>query len=124
MDTLEQIKHSSLRPRDIKDYHSAKRENSGTRFTQEDLNPISQRQNFQFLAPKQDIGSKHHHDIARYSNYLQNEVIEVRHNMLTRPNQSEVKLGNGFDQNHQFDDIDDVLSLQPEKLDVESLNYD
>ena len=42
---------------------------------------------------------------------------------MSRLNQSEVKIGSGLEK-HTFDDIDDVLSLQPEKLDVESLNYD
>ena len=42
---------------------------------------------------------------------------------MSRLNQSEVKFGNGVEK-QAFDDIDDVLSLQPEKLDVESLNYD
>jgi hypothetical protein len=42
---------------------------------------------------------------------------------MSRLNQSEVKLGTGVER-QTFDDIDDVLSMQPEKLDVESLNYD
>ncbi len=44
-----------------------------------------------------------------YIKYLQNESVSQK--LIDKLNQSE-------------DDIDEVLSLQPEKLDVESLNYD